>query len=470
MGRSPREPRPSGAPNPVRRADAVFGADLASLAAFRVAAALLVLADLGLRLRDFRAHYTDAGVLPREAFGGTSAGLWHASVHFLSGSGAFTAALFAAAAAAAVLLALGWRTRWMCAVSWYLLVSLHARNALVLQGGDVLLRLMLFWGMFLPLGERGSLNARRRPAGAPRAAVAAGLPVAAYFLQIAVMYWATALHKSGAEWRIEHSALYYALQIDYFARPFAEWLRGRPELLAPLGQIVLAFEALAPAALFSPWRTAAVRRALVPLFGLLQLGFGLAFEIGLFPWIAAAAMIPFWPGRPGEGVRRFSLPARAAAAAFLLFVLFWNAAQFDPFRSLLPAPARRAGFVLGLHQRWKMFAPAPTRHDGWIVVRGAYADGTRRDLRTGGPVTWRKPAHPAATFRNYRWRKYYTQITRKRYARYRPYLGGYFCREGNRKGGGPALEQVEIFFLLEKTLAQGTAPIRRITLGKYACE
>ena len=44
-----------------------FGADLRSLAAFRIALALLVLADLLNRARDLTADYTDFGVTPRVA-------------------------------------------------------------------------------------------------------------------------------------------------------------------------------------------------------------------------------------------------------------------------------------------------------------------------------------------------------------------------------------------------------------------
>jgi hypothetical protein len=35
-----------------------------------------------------------------------------------------------------------------------LLVSLQARNPVVVAGGDVLFRWTLFWGLFFPLGAR----------------------------------------------------------------------------------------------------------------------------------------------------------------------------------------------------------------------------------------------------------------------------------------------------------------------------
>lgn len=44
----------------------VFGADLCSLAAFRIVLALLVLADLASRVTNLSAHYADEGVLPRD--------------------------------------------------------------------------------------------------------------------------------------------------------------------------------------------------------------------------------------------------------------------------------------------------------------------------------------------------------------------------------------------------------------------
>ena len=46
----------------------LFGADLRSLAVFRVVLAALVLTDLASRATDLYAHYTDRGVLPRRSF------------------------------------------------------------------------------------------------------------------------------------------------------------------------------------------------------------------------------------------------------------------------------------------------------------------------------------------------------------------------------------------------------------------
>src|SRR5688572_18983631 len=117
----------------------LFGADLRSLAAFRISLAVLILVDLYNRSADLTAHYTDLGVLPRSVGTFTLPNGWHFSLYFLSGTPHGQAGLFLLAALFAVALLMGYRTRLVTAVSWALLVSLHVRNPLVLQGGDMLL-------------------------------------------------------------------------------------------------------------------------------------------------------------------------------------------------------------------------------------------------------------------------------------------------------------------------------------------
>src|SRR5262245_25220903 len=121
----------------------VFGCDLRSLAVWRMALGLLLLGGLILRLPEFHAHYTEAGAWPIAAAQEDTPAYW--SIYFLHGSAAYVALLFGLSALAALALLLGWQTRAATIVSWVLLISLQTRNDLMLNGGDVLLRLMLFW-------------------------------------------------------------------------------------------------------------------------------------------------------------------------------------------------------------------------------------------------------------------------------------------------------------------------------------
>ena len=124
--------------------------------------ALLIIADLVMRLSDLAAHYTDQGVLPRSAIQKIAAGFWTIYPHFASGELWFQGFLFILAGAFAVLLLLGYKTRVVAIASWFLLTSLHTRNPAINNAGDLLLRLVLFWGIFLPWGKRFSLRDAKR--------------------------------------------------------------------------------------------------------------------------------------------------------------------------------------------------------------------------------------------------------------------------------------------------------------------
>src|SRR5215216_3470663 len=165
----------------------VFGADLRSLAVFRVALALLVLADLAMRATDLTAHYTDEGVLPRTALLEEVLSPWAFSLNLMNGEPFFQVLLFGVAALAALGLLIGYRTSLMTVVVWVLLLSIQWRNPLVSGADGPLLRLLLFWGMFLPLGAYWSVD---RAKGAVARLSVRFLSVATFglFLQIALVY------------------------------------------------------------------------------------------------------------------------------------------------------------------------------------------------------------------------------------------------------------------------------------------
>ena len=73
----------------------IFGLDLRSLALLRIGLGLLLLLDIADRLPGVAAHYSDGGVLPRDALREFEQG-WIPSLHSLSGEAAFQAALMAA--------------------------------------------------------------------------------------------------------------------------------------------------------------------------------------------------------------------------------------------------------------------------------------------------------------------------------------------------------------------------------------
>src|SRR5262245_42621212 len=126
----------------------IFSLDVRSLALFRVVLAVMLLLDWIDRLPDLAILFSDQGIVPRSAI----TGLHPLSIHMLSGSVWFQALLAGIALLLGLALLVGYRTTLVTFLSYFLLISVHARCPPVMQGGDHLLRAMLFWSIFLPLG------------------------------------------------------------------------------------------------------------------------------------------------------------------------------------------------------------------------------------------------------------------------------------------------------------------------------
>lgn len=452
--------------------DEVFGMDLRGLAVYRVLLGLILLLDTADRLPDVAAHYTDAGALPRALVPGAEGRL---SLHMLSGGPELQLALLALAAVAAVGVALGLGTRVSLLVSWVLNISIQTRNPLVLYGGDIVLREILFWSLFLPLGARWSLDARLGRGGGARAL---SMGTAAYLAQIALIYITTVMLKSGDDWR-DGTAVWYALQIDHFTSPLGRELLAFPRLLALLTHAVFWFEAIGPWLLLVPrwWVRAPVVLGMIAM----HLGFEMFMEIGLFPWISALSWIPLLPAAVWDRLRLPRLagptlglgrPAQGLAALTLLYVCWWNLGSVYPKTLGVPGVWRAPARAVRLDQYWDMFAPEPLKDDGWFVAVGTRRDGVENDAIRGGPVSWAKPWDVANSYRNERWRKYMRNLWNRKYASLRdPYLG-WICRTWNANAAKHAqLLEIELFYVLEQTPPPGQrARTERVPLRERSCE
>lgn len=472
------------------KAAELFGLDLRSLALFRIGLAALVIGDLIDRARFLSAHYGDMGVLPRWVLFRKFAGPWELSFHALSGRVEFQAVLFLLNGAFALALLVGYRTRLSTVVCWAFLVSLHYRNDMVLQSGDSLLRMLFFWSIFLPLGARFSRDA----AGIPSAAKASnGILSAASLaltLQVCLVYWITAALKDAPAWRDEGNAVLLALSIDQLTSPFGRALRQFPEFLKILNFATLGLEFVGPALLFVPVFTSWIRLAVIVAFIWLHAGLAVCFAIGMFPFISIVSWLALIPGafwdhfRPGETglakrIRKWDERGRDVFArwrgsgawrkwirlggqAFVLFclgyVLLWNVRSLDAKKyRVLPSRWNWFGYVLHLDQYWGMFAPYPTREDGWYVIPATLADGSEVDLfRDGATVRWEKPPADSFYYPNQRWQKYMMNLWKKSNGDYRLHYATYLCRQWNAAHeGGKALETFKIYFMKETTRPDG---------------
>jgi len=284
-----------------------FGIDLRSLALFRAALGAVLLADLALRSVNLATFYADSGVMPRDWLVSVN-GPWRLSLHAANGEPWFAGLVLALEVLAALALLAGYRTRLANVVAFVLHGSLLNRNPLVLLGGDPLLMCLLFWGMFLPLGARWSVDAAlaRKPLAKT---VHLSWASAGLLLQTLSVYFFSALFKSGSEWWPEGTAVWYALSIDGYITPIGEWLRGFSPATHALTYFVYFLELLGPPLALLPFALAAALSAFIPraasrlyagadalriavmaLLALMHIGFIFCLEIGPFAFISLASL------------------------------------------------------------------------------------------------------------------------------------------------------------------------------------
>jgi hypothetical protein len=257
--------------------------DLRSLALGRVLMGVVLLLDLRERLRDLNVFYTDDSCLPRHiALGGADPRLRPTdfSFYFATGAAPTVALLFCCSAAFAVSLMVGYHTRLSCFLSWLHWRSIEARNGPIHQAGDLVLRLMLWWGLFLPLGAVASVDAWLTPKEYPELFVT-GLPVVGFLLQLGSVYFFTALVKVDCAW-LSGFAVELTCRNHSFARePFATWLLSCPRAVTSTLSVATWYaEASVLPLLFCPVFPVAARCLVVFMLLGFHTGLGIMMRLG----------------------------------------------------------------------------------------------------------------------------------------------------------------------------------------------
>jgi hypothetical protein len=442
----------------VSRAEQLFGIDRRSLTAFRLGLGALLLADLAYRALDFQAHYTDLGVLPRalylEIFSEVEIS-W--SLHLVLGSAPYTALLFGVAGVAALALLLGAHTRWAALASWVLLVSLHNRQPLVLSGSDTVLRMLLFWSIFLPLDGSPRVNRPASPRPHPRIELSPAS--VALLVQVALIYAFSLVHKLMDPAWTQLAAVQEAMGVEGVATELGRALLAYPALLRVATASTLAIEFVMPLLAFAPWATARIRiGVVVAMWAFHLLGIGGSMNLGLFEYVMALAWVPFlpplfwdrvgpgWnpsgPDRPSGRRSRAGIARSGVVVIALSLVLIDNVASLDRsrFRSAPWAILRIPTRALALSQEWRLWS-TPLRNR-YYVFRACLEDGTEVDLHTGEALDWDRPRRAS---RNNHWWKYQLVVSQPVGRRLRPAYARLLIREWNsERAEGRHVDSLEL--------------------------
>lgn len=241
--------------------------------------------------------------------------VFNPSLYRLGDSPVWIYTLFGLHLLVALLLLLGWYTKTATVLTWMLFLCLLHGNPALAHKGDLLLTALLFWSLFVPAGERYSVDSLLRSSSAPSPPVSVSAGSVALILQMPLVYVFSGLLKIlEADWLTNPLALYHALYPSVTTR-VGQWLL---EVLPPAGMqavnyLVLGTELLVPLAMFFPFvvwlgprkscRALGWTRVIAVLvLALFQLCVGLVAMVGLFPAISIVAMVPLLPRSVGEAL------------------------------------------------------------------------------------------------------------------------------------------------------------------------
>ena len=274
----------------------ILSIDLRSLALFRVCLGLLLLLDLIFRGFDLVDFYTDSGVLPR-ALGLRFLNLGEISFHMMSGTKEVQAILFLINGIFIIQLLLGYKTRLATILCYIFFISLDYRNYYqAFDGGDSLVRVTLFWSMFLPLGSYYSIDSalNNSDTETPKQIFSTG--TCAFYAQFLFLLWFSVVHKMKDPFWANYTVLYYQLHVLPYVSEFGQHLLKTPkEKLELCTKAIVQYEIWGPVLLLSPIKTEAIRIFAIAGFLLMFIMFGLSFTLGIFPFICVITVLPFIP-------------------------------------------------------------------------------------------------------------------------------------------------------------------------------
>lgn len=183
-----------------------------------------------------------------------------------------------------VLFMLGIFPRVCAALSWYALVSMHDRCPLLLDGSDIVMRLILFLFIF-------ARSDRRLSPVAPlvTAERADSFPIRLMQIQIALIYVSTGFQKIyGTKW-LNGTALAYTLELQSFSRSDWLWLAQWPLVMNLMTWGTLVFElSFCFLVFFKPTRPFAILGGVA-----LHLGIEVLMYVPMFSWVMMTSYLAF---------------------------------------------------------------------------------------------------------------------------------------------------------------------------------
>ena len=493
-----------------------FSLDTRSLALFRIGMGLILILDYAVtRIPYAILFYSEKGVLPLKS----DFNFQKSSLAFIYSDYWFQLALLILGVFFGVALMLGYRTKLVAFGSWVILISMNGRNPLLLNSGDILAQVLLFWSIMLPLGHHFSLDQFLLKKKA-KANMHFSVLSFAFISQVLIVYIFAFIFKNHPIW-YKGDAVYYALSLDEFRTQWGDILMQYPLVMKALSLITYYFIEGALPYLFILfgffWR---FRLFVILCMIGFHLGLNTFLRLGTFPWVCMVmwlALLPqqFWtriwnplmniklmkvflklqvlfrPLRffvlslPKPSKRKLGSKSGVFISLFyafcLIYVMMWNVrtTNFNYFKKYFPKRFNELGHFLHISQRWIMFSPYPRKNGGYIILKTKREDNSEFDLwHKNEPVKFWKasPEDYDTSFPVARYRKLIGNLVKNKFRHNRIHYLNYLCyreniRKNNKKSEHIPIKSIELIFMKIRTPAPGKPkPRARInSLARINC-
>ncbi len=365
--------------------------DLRSIALFRIVLGIVLLMDLlWWKLPYIRACYLADSVFSLEFHKDTFS--WHGwSLLNYCYSDISVYLFWSLAAFVYVLFLLGWKTKFIAPVAYLFLFSLQQRQPYLQFGWDHYLHVLLFWGMFLPLNKRWSVEAHKYTHICNEYQ---SIACFAILLQIALLYFVSGMAKNGNLWMDGQGVKTILLDLMLRQAPQAEWLYLKDGLNSCFNYLTLVFEIGLVFLIFFPLGNKYSRLlSAVSIVGF-HWGLSIFLNVGGFRWVAlvsASLLMPafLWSRLKKPRVLINGELHLLQAPKWHSIVLIWllmflvlknlnnlkkrghlsNAIQYWETKDILEKVSHLRLFKISpFEQNWLFYAPNPPSELGHIVL------------------------------------------------------------------------------------------------------
>jgi hypothetical protein len=233
----------------------VFNVDTRSLGIFRILFGTFFLIDIVDRLKNFRAHFTDFGVLPIEysrqiitkgqnGFDVVETAI--RSLNMISGSASWQIIAFSFYIAAALCFIVGYKTRWATLGCWIASISIANASVLLIYPADYLFTTCFLASLFLPLGASFSVDSRKNPQAST---LVSGWSTTPMFFTLFFFMFTAGICKRDDSW-FDGTAVKNVMMNSQYATPLREFLLPFDGFMSLMTYMTLVIEIGGPFLMF----------------------------------------------------------------------------------------------------------------------------------------------------------------------------------------------------------------------------